>query len=267
MRSTSPLPRDDVAIAKALATYQRAYDPSLALGLTMGLYQGAHKLRGFWPCSSVDENNNLYDFSNQQRGLTSRNSAVTNISTGQIFPYALFQSGSQHYFDRTDEAGLSITGTLTIGCWAYFSTAPASAMGLMGKWGAAIGSRSYRIFKTSANTIQFAVSTDGTNAFTVTTTGTVTINTWYFIIATFLPSTEITVWLASNSESDIEKASNTTSIPATIIDNTQAFELGRTGGAINYLNGRQAFGILAASVLTEDYREMLYHHSRPLFGL
>src|SRR4030042_5924133 len=77
-------------------------------------------LRGYWPMSSVNENGNSYDLSGQGRVLTNNNTVPFGIY--DLLPYADFTPGSSEYFSRPDEAGLVISGALTIGCWAWLDT-------------------------------------------------------------------------------------------------------------------------------------------------
>lgn len=245
--------------------YQRRFDNAFAWSRAISMFQMLPGLRGLWPMSSFNENGNAYDLSGQGRILTNNNVVYTNTS---LTPRAAFVAGSTSYLTRADEAGLDIIGTeayvtaalqgLTLGGW-FFPAANVTNEGLMSKFYATGNQRSYLLRKTAANTCYFAVSVDGT-ALTVVNVTSIVIDQWQFIVGRFDPSTELATFVNS------VKAVNTTAIPATIFNSTEAFDIGRYDRT-NYFTGSVFMGFLCATALPDAMIQSLYQLTRPLFAI
>lgn len=247
-------------LIKILRSYfVNSYDPATAFNQASSMHLSLPGLRGFWPFSSVDEAGNLYDLSGQARTLTDNGGIVTLAAANSIFPYGDFNSGSSQYYSRADEAGLSITGALTIGGWFYFETIPASSMGCISKNEPTGNQRAYTLFRHSNNFARFQVSSNGTATVAVDSVATFAQDTWYFLAGRYTPSTEVAVWV------DDEKTVNTTSVPAAIFDSTAIFAIGRTDGS-NYLNGRAAFCFVSAMALSDATIDVVRGRMKPLFA-
>lgn len=257
--SSPILLRPDRLLRSLRAHFVPTYDPGTAWMQAVSAHLYLPGLRGFWPFSSTDESENAYDLSGQGRTLTPQNGATTAVPADSIFPYASLLSSASRYFSRADEAGLDITGELTFGGWFYFTTTPASSMGLLSKNEPTGNQRAYTLFKLSTNAIRFQVSSNGTATTAVDSTATVATGTWYFIAGRYTPSSELAIWL------DDEKTINTTSIPAAIFDSSAGFAVGRTDGG-NYLNGRAALCFVCAKALSDDTISVLSGRMKPLFA-
>lgn len=265
------LPQSPVPVPRPLHTYQedigRFWYSRLEHGATnfataISAILALPQLRAFWPMSSVDESENVYDISGQGRTLSPQtNPSFGTAGPAQLTPYLLL-NGS-HYMSRADEAGLDITGTLTIGGWFYRDVG-GTTQGLISKWINGGDQRSYRLVLGSGNALTFTVCSDGTSA---TTTGIgSSSNTpeaaWFFGAGRYTPSTEVAVFLNTT------KTTNLTSVPSSIFSGTGDFFLGAIGGAgSNLLDGRIALPFVSAAALTDQTLLELFHTTRTLFGV
>lgn len=218
------------------------------------------KLRGLWPVASSDENDDLYDYSEQGRRLTNTNTVALDV-TGLV-SYADFIAANSEYFTRADEAGLDITGNLTWGGWFRFDAPSTGAItGLIGKYGAA-GQRAYMLLKTAANTLHAYVSVDGTATVNVQSAVTYAASTWFFIVGRYTPSTELAIFINGTWDT------NVVAIPAAIFNSNAALTVGSYSVPVaNFLDGQGSLFFLCADALSNAIIEMLFRQSRPLFGV
>lgn len=238
-----------------------AIESYLLTPLTIARFMGLPGLRGFWPFSSVNESGNVYDLSGQDRILTNTGTATFGVTTPGL-PYGVF-NGSTQYLSRADEAGLDITGALTMGLWVYPTTVtPGTAYVAMGKRSATAGNYSYRLtLNTTGNIFSGSVSSDGTVETLVNAASGPSVNNWYFLALRLTPSTELALWANG------AKTVNTTSIPATIYNGTSAFQIcGAGGGTNNLFAGRAALGFLCAAALADAQITDLYNSTCGLFA-
>ena len=247
---------------RALATaFPRLSAPATSWGNVISNHLLLRHLRGYWPFTSVDENGDVYDLSGQGRVLTNNN-AVPFASAG-LMTYADFTPGSNHYFSRADEAGLSITGALTVGGWFWLDTLASGAdQGLIGKYDTAGNDRSYQLrFLDATNLFIFVVSVDGTATTIVTFPTSPVINTWYHVVGRYTPSTTIDIYVNG------VKATNAVAIPAALDDNVSAFEIGAMSAGGARLDGRASHCFLCADDLEDYFIKALFWHSCPLVGV
>lgn len=224
------------------------------MGDVIGTLQMFPELRGFWPLSSVNESGNLLDLSGQGRTLTNGGTTPRAL-LNNIVPYATLNGASQ-YFSRADEAGLDITGNLTLGAWFYINTTGTRV--LMSKENGA-GNRSFQLYTTTTK-LNGWVSTDGTATALETTTGDYAAATWQLVAMRFTPSTEIAVF------KNLVKETNTVGIPATIFNGNGSFYIGRNSGG-SYLPGRVALPFLCAGLVPDSLLARFYEVSRGFFGV
>jgi hypothetical protein len=214
------------------------------------------QLRSLWPISSIDETGAVYDTSAQGRTLTNNNSV--GFGADGFVPYATFASASSRFLSRADEAGTSITGSLTIGGW-FYHTVSGAFEGQIGKYGTA-GNRSYLLAKQGTDKVALFISNDGTNTKIVSSTATLSLNTWYFVVGRYTPSSEIAISL--NTAQD----TNTSSIYASLFDSTSPVRVGSSVGTSQFMDGRAAFCFLAAAALTDVVIGTIYEAPLPLFS-
>lgn len=225
-------------------------------GTVIGEYLGLPGLRGFWPLSSYDQAYNTYDLSGQGRTLA-LNGAVSFSYVNNVLPYIVATGAG--YLSRADEAGLDITGALTFGCWLQVISVAASSSFLT-KYTST--QQSYLLaFYSVSGKFEIWVSGDGTNNIVVSSTAaTPSINTWYFVVGRFTPSTELAIWVNNT------KTVNTTGIPASLFNSTAGFLVGGVGGAAS-MNGRLALPFICNFALPDITINRLFKLTRIFAGI
>lgn len=155
-------------------------------------------------------------------------------------------------------SGLGITGLetfieaalrgLTICGWFKVDVSPTSTSGLISKDGLA-PQRGYNLTVTSANTVQFVISGNGTALDTVQGLDA-EVGQWMFVAGRFIPSTEIAVFVNGS------KAVVTASIPSSINVSTQNFEVGRSqNGNSRIITGKARDVVVCSASLSDDLIE------------
>lgn len=246
--------------ASGFPSYEPVYQN---YGSVINRFLALPELRALWPFSSVNESGNVYDISGQGRILTNNGTATRSLYNF-IVPYMSF-NGSSQYLSRADEAGLDITGNLTMGGWFYFNAlGTANQEGLLGKHNTTGSQRSYAFYLNTSNGIVFQVSVNGGfgagNANTIDSAALQT-GKWYFVVARFTPSTELALFVNN------VKTTNTTSVVASIFNSTAAFEIMRRNVALTYTNGLASLCFVTASALSDVLISELYNSTRGLFGV
>lgn len=238
--------------------FVRNLAPSTAWGNLSGLLS-LPSLRALWLYGSVDENGNAFDMSGQARTLTNVSSLQYGVYNN-VVPYAI-HDGAADYLRRADEAGLDITGALTVGCWVRSNDAPGANERVIGKFNATGNQRAYSLRLGSAPDMAFVVSSNGTATTTVTSTVTYAADVWFQLVGRYTPSTELAIFV--NGTKTVE----TTAIPASIFNSTSDFAIGANGAAGEVLDGDTAMPFICAAALSDTLIQMLlYHQSRALFG-
>lgn len=214
------------------------------------------QLRGYWPMSSVDETGAVYDLSGQGRVLT--NHGATPFAWYNLLPYAVFKSPLGNYFSRADEAGLDITGALTVGGWFWLDTlAPGTNMGLISKYTAAGNQRSFVLyFFDAGNTLSFGVSTDGIALVEVVSTFVITASAWYHVVGRFTPGAQLSIFVNGVPTHYVA------AIPASIYNSNAEFLIGSYDAGVSLLDGRAAQGYLCADDLDDAIIRNLYNQTR-----
>jgi hypothetical protein len=240
------------------------YEPNASM-VHAGLHLQLPQLRGYWPMSSVDENGAVYDMSGQGRVLTNTNTVPFGIYN--LLPYADHNAATPHYFNRVDEPGLSITGSMTVGGWFWLDTlATGNNQGLISKWDTtgAINERSYLLYLDDAtNSLRFYISSAGTAATSVEviSTATIAINTWYHVVGRFNPNTLMSIFIDGvNTDLGV-------GVPAGIFNSAvSAFEIGSYAVALRPMDGRSAQCFLCADDLDDVVIKTVYEQTRSNFG-
>jgi len=246
---------------------QKRNEANFALGNIASMLSGIPGLRGAWIASSFDENGDIFDISEQGRDVSYNGTPEFDYSA--LIPYATFD-GVNDYFERLDEAGLDITGTetyvasakrgLTIGGWFYFENTP--TFQLMTK-ALFLNDLSYYLW-INAGVPQLTISSGGSaiTATSVISTETAAQNTWYFIVGSYDPSTEMNIYI-NNTKTQLAAG-----VPASIFSGAADFQIGGLdGAATNRLEGRFSFGFLSAMFLSDTIIGNLWQQSRSLFGV
>lgn len=225
------------------------------LGETVAMIQSFSGLRAAYLISSRDENGDIFDISGQGRVMTN-NGGVTFGVNGQQ-PYAIFDGATQ-WFERPDEAGLDITGALTIGAWIY-NNDPLSGTGsrIIRKGPNAVADPNPNL-SYSLNFQQFVVN-DGA-ARTIITSPNVVYNKWCFQAGVYYPGTKIQFW--RNNEI-VESAS----APAALCNSPTPVTIGASSTPGEFFPGYITLAFICADSLSEDVLRAFYGVSRNLFGV
>lgn len=232
-------------------------------GTALAAYQMLPQLRLFVPFSSTDESGNAYDLSGQGRTLANTGSATFGVVNSSAYAAV---DGATQYFNRGDEAGLDITGALTIGGWFYASAlVAASAYTLIAKSGAA-GARGYTIYigNGASSVLNGQISSDGTATTTVTSAYDVAATEWRYIAMRYTPSTELALF--DTPSGVLTKTVNTTAIPAAMVNNANQLTIGARSDTSFKFNGRFALCYLCAAALSDATIEALYQQTLGLFA-
>lgn len=249
------------------ALFLRRNDLINRWGGVVSSYQALPGLVGFWPMSSVQRSTgNVYDLSGQGRTLTYNGNPTFNYVG--LVPYIAFD-GTGDFLSRVDETDLDITGGetiynssvrgLTCGGWFYFSSASPREILMSKADGGSVG-MSWWLEKSSG---VLGVYTGTGAAFVTTfTTSIVVADTWYHIIFRYVPSTSLQIYL-----NGVLVASNSVSIPATLLNTTQPFNIGSTNNGTLPLAGRASLCFLCANALSDSFAFSLFEQSRVLFGV
>jgi hypothetical protein len=233
-------------------------------GDIFGTFKMLPELRGFWPFSSVNETNMIFDMSAQNRILTNNNNATRSLYR-EIMPIISF-NGTNQYLSRPDEVALSITGAMTMGGWFKRNTTTTASY-LMSKFAGA-GARGYGLLlgDSSARDVGAYVSSNGTLlTHTSTSLQIVLDNTWIFAAMRFTPSTELAIFESCSGL--LSKTSNTTSIPASQFDNTNVFTIGSNSVPALYFDGSAALCFLCASAIPDKMLNRVYSVTRTYFDI
>jgi hypothetical protein len=214
--------KNDKSFAASRTEFVRSYSPTTSWGHAVSMALMFPYLRGLWSFSSIDELNKVYDYSGQGRVL-SNGTAFPTFGYKGLMNYGDYVRANSQYMTRADEAGLSITGALTIMAWVYFDAlSTGNDTGIISKWYIPVLAQgSYLLHKDAANIFKFSITRDGT---TVTTIGDAGVNysasKWFFVAGTFNPQTSMKLFVNGNWYTLVA------AIPASIYDGTEALRFG-----------------------------------------
>ena len=145
----------------------------------------------------------------------------------------------------------------------------------MGKWLPASNDRSYVLQINTSQRPIFMISGDGSAVYQIISPVVMSgsAGRYHFLCGRFetVGTDEIHIFVSKNVDilgkhNELEKTTNSTSIPASIFDSASDFTIGAEHGGINPLvNGRIALAFLCATGLTDATIGALYQLSRPLF--
>jgi len=215
-----------------------------------------NRLHGWWTFGNND-NTTVFDVSGMSRDLT-MNGGVFSSTYNNNIAYMDFD-GANDYLSRADEAGLDITGALCLGGW-FWLDALATTRLLASKWNNVGNQRAYQMYWDSG-TGAFAcnVSGDGVGNVGVNSAVSVSASTWYFVVMRYTPSIELAIFV------NMIKATNVTSIPASLFNSNQIFAIGTRGSLDLFLDGRSALCFLCSSDLTDIVLRNFYERTKPIF--
>lgn len=254
----------EMTVARKLTRGQRdlaelaSHESGYTMGDAIGCALGFPELRGFWPMSSIDESGNARDLSGQGRTLTNNNASPRAVHR-DLIPYVSF-NGTTQYLSRADEAGLDITGALTIMGWMYMTNVT-GARPWISKYNVTGNQAAYGMLYSSTTTkMEMRVSTDGSTIVTAPSSLAPITGAYFFAAGRFTPSTELAMFI-NNTKDAI-----TAGIPASIFNSNAAFEIGRIN-ALNLLVGRAALCAVCAAALPDALILHYFNITRTLFGV
>jgi len=269
--------RNDELVNLASADLQKRYESSFAWKTACSMIQALTGLRGFWPMSAFASGGNCYDQSGNARTLTYNGNPYYGHGAANygLAPYIRFD-GTGDYLSRTDEAGLSITGTetyvkagqrgLTLGGWFYPENVT-NQMSLISKWAPGANfSYLLQIDGSAGNDpTLFYISDDGTNTSSVSTPATLPFvaDTWQFFAGRFNDAdtgAELAVWL-NDTITTAATARNS------IADTAADFNISGHNSGTSLLTGRASLCFLCAAALDNATVWAIYQHTRALFGV
>ena len=167
-----------------------------------------------------------------------------------------FEFGSAQYADAGDTVSLSITGDLTLECWANFESLPADGdrRGLMWKWNGT-NQRSYAFhLRNSGGTYQLngQASSNGTADAgffdDVVVNWTPSVDTWYHLALSIDPGVTSAFKFYVNGA---QQGSTQTGVITGIFDGTSPFQISENSGGI-YMDGEISLVRVWSVIRTEE---------------
>lgn len=202
----------------------------------------------------------IYDLSGQARHM-STNGTIAFNQQNTIMRY-LICNGSSTYLSRASEAGLEITGSLSLMGWFYKNTA-GTQFPLVSKTNSLSGSTNMAWLWTvgSSDNLNLTVC-NGTTAVNATTPAP--IGEWFFGAAAYFPSGFIRVYLGTRDGWNVGE--NTTSIPASINNPTAVgVTIGALHGGVSFAGGNIALAAVMNSASNETLFRTLFEHTKGIF--
>jgi hypothetical protein len=239
--------------------FQGRNEPQFAIANAIPTMLMLPGLRALWSFSSINESGNAIDLSGQGRTLTNNGGAPR--STEGLVPYASM-NGTTQYFSRADDAGLDITGTLTLGGWFKHNSLLAAQVA-MSKWDASGDQRSYSLQVATTGEAIMGVSPDGTAGaavFASSAAGCVAEGAWSFTVGRFIPSSQLSV--SCNGV----RTTVVAGVPASIKDSSAALLVGGISAAAAF-NGYAGLCFVSAAAVPLAAIDNLFQQTRAAFGV
>jgi len=267
-----PTPND--AMIKGMESYfPRLSSPSYTAGNVASLFLQLPFIRAYWPMSANGLNAGAILLRDVAGRLDLTVSPSCSLGYDRLAPYASFLRASSQYAAYPDNEHFDVIGTeaymlnpgLTLGGWLYFDSL-VSGQGIASKYYSTTNQRAYRLYQSDAGgSIRFSVSNTGAADISVTiaaATSGMIARYWRFIVARYSPSRELKIW--NNSTTNEYYEINTTSIPASLFNSTEPFELARSNRT-GYFNGKFSNWFFAAGYLSDSQIWNLWQNTRYLY--
>ena len=219
-------------------------------------------IRGVW-ISTVDAAGVWKDCSGIDFDLTPAGNPKHNCPG--LIPY-WYYDGVGDYHSHVDHVNFDILGTegyiesvargLTMGGWFYPALTTSACM--MGKADNANGP--YFLWNSAGTQALFRIR-DAADANNFNVYIPLTLNKWQFFVVRYKPSVETKIW--NNAASN----TNTTNIPASILNGTDTFGVGAFGLGANPFTGRAACCFLCAAAISDAQRSSMFEQTRGAFGV
>jgi len=141
--------------------------------------------------------------------------------------------GNTDYIDCGNGASLQITGALTLSAWVKMSSTSGQSQDCIISKDNGSTQRSYTLWgKTSFSSSPIAYIWNGGTNYNVQATTNIEDDNWHHVMLVYVPSTSLNIYIDG-----VLEGSNTTSIPSSINNASQNFNIGRFGNGTFELNG------------------------------
>jgi len=226
---------------------------------------GANGLAAYWPM-------NLYNpLTNTTMDLAPIGNDLT-LNAGVGFGYqhigpamTLGSIAATGYLSRASASAQSLvlSNQFTFGgWWRKNSVADGIQAGMISKHGGTAGTKSYTLFWVNT-TLYLIVSGDGSTDIQLTYSLPMAANTWYNVIARYLASNEIAIFV-----NGVKVATRTTTIPATLFNTATEFRLGSMNAGTTFtFAGLTCYDFVSRFTLPDNWIRAYYELSRPIFNI
>ncbi|NQV88132.1 MAG: prepilin-type N-terminal cleavage/methylation domain-containing protein [Parcubacteria group bacterium] len=139
--------------------------------------------KGMW---HLDEaSGTVVDYSGNSNDLSNVKGSPSYNQSGKFSTSLQFNANSSRYINNGQQTGLGITGPITIDAWVYKTSAATTNQAIISKWRETGNKRSYALILNSSNKLQFYLSSNGSNATSVSAVNQLPLNSWVHIAAVY----------------------------------------------------------------------------------
>lgn len=262
------------------AYFRLLYNPAHALVDAISMLKVFPGLVGLWPGSGLGLTvatsiEGTTDQSGFGLHLTRNGNARVVPQTDSLVTY-MNLDGTNGYFSYADATAFDLTGAtpntlagsflgVTLGGWFYVDALPGggSTAVLIGKANSP-NNFSYWIEISSGGVVSAKISNAGNATDAQADSAAVSTGTWIFVCMRFDPSTSLDLFINDTETQD------TSGVPATIFNGNAQFQIGaRQSGSVasNFFDGRAAFCFLCAADVPDQFINIYYQMTAPLFGI
>ena len=188
--------------------------------------------------------------------LSTTGSYASYVTTGKPPNSLDLEQNSGNTYLYSDESAFDITGEFTIAAWVNLESTSLYGRAIVAKYESQAGNLRSFTFQRSQSTgcLSFIVSSLGTSASTTSAAGATTINTatWYFVVAVYVPSTRMTVYVNGSQDGE-----TTSSVPSSIYNTSVPLMIGqgaydRTNSQYGWDGRIDSVGIWTRALTTDE---------------
>ncbi len=254
--------RNSEFVGNLVQDYWARKDTLLGQAMAISLGLNISGLRAFWPFSVSRTAGTIPDISSNGLDLTASGAgAVASTLDNSLTPIATFNGADQ--FTRAHGAEFTSGLAVTEGGWVYPTVVSGVVQGIIGKWrddGAA--ERSHLLYFGTTGLSMFSVSAGGAAA-TNLIGPALPLNTWSHVVARFIPSTEMAIFINGR-----KVAFSVAAIPAGFFTGgAKSFAVGASHAAPLYFTGSLGYQFYAVNAINDGSIFSLFEGSRAAFGI
>ena len=267
--------------------FQRSSDPSYLARIAVSKYLNLPGVRGFWgPAVKLGAQGGIYatDMTGGANHLVWTPSAVYYPQLGRL---AWYFDGAR-YASNPDQPQWDITGAeawsgfpgLTLGAWIRTARARpyAGVEEIMHKYNIATNQASYRLCLDNGNPnvdgLTLYLSSTGANWYGFDHSKPVSVNTWYFVAASFNPGAilgepaGVRLWVNDTMEYHAisDRSGGAAALPASIFPSTTDLQVGAYNAASNWFLGYQTLWWICGNYLLEGEIFSIWETTKYLMG-